>query len=175
MPNFDLTTLTRCNAKAKHGGKCQRYGNKINGRCKLHGGKSTGPKTDMGKLHSSANSGGRLMRLTNSHFLAQEDIRSAIEIYERLVSFLNGDKINWEQLDLLIGNNLLKMERFKYLVAMILEDITAMANIQQALDNYYMHNGSEHLRFHSINVQPQFGPFKRRNYHGLTKLKPKKT
>ena len=36
----------RC--EARKGTLCQRPGNKISGRCKLHGGRSTGPTTDEG-------------------------------------------------------------------------------------------------------------------------------
>ena len=39
---------TRCEARTCKGTLCQRPGNKINSRCKLHGGRSTGPTTDEG-------------------------------------------------------------------------------------------------------------------------------
>ena len=43
-----------CGAKAKSTGKpCQRLPCK-NGKCKLHGGKSTGPKTEAGRLKCGA-------------------------------------------------------------------------------------------------------------------------
>jgi hypothetical protein len=35
-------------ARTRRGTLCQRPGNKINGRCKLHGGRSTGPRTEQG-------------------------------------------------------------------------------------------------------------------------------
>ena len=38
-----------CNAKTRSGGTCRRFGNTKNGRCHLHGGKSTGPRTDEGR------------------------------------------------------------------------------------------------------------------------------
>ena len=38
----------RCEARTRKGTLCQRPGNKINGRCKLHGGRSTGPRTEAG-------------------------------------------------------------------------------------------------------------------------------
>jgi hypothetical protein len=38
----------RCEARTRNGTPCQRPGNKINGRCKLHGGRSTGPRTAEG-------------------------------------------------------------------------------------------------------------------------------
>ena len=44
-PNrFDFNTLSLCGAKTRAGGSCKHKGNIRNGRCKLHGGKSTGPK-----------------------------------------------------------------------------------------------------------------------------------
>ena len=36
---------TRCLAKTHRGKECQRAAYKHNGRCALHGGRSTGPKT----------------------------------------------------------------------------------------------------------------------------------
>ena len=35
----------RCGAKTRQGTGCQRPANKKNGRCRLHGGASTGPRT----------------------------------------------------------------------------------------------------------------------------------
>ncbi|MDC0971296.1 HGGxSTG domain-containing protein [Alphaproteobacteria bacterium] len=44
----------RCFAKTRRGSKCQRPANKRNGRCRLHGGASTGPRTEDGKARISA-------------------------------------------------------------------------------------------------------------------------
>lgn len=38
----------RCGAKTRRGTECQRPAHKINGRCSLHGGLSSGPKTNEG-------------------------------------------------------------------------------------------------------------------------------
>ena len=38
----------RCGAKTRRGTACQRPANKKNGRCRLHGGASTGAKTEEG-------------------------------------------------------------------------------------------------------------------------------
>ena len=38
----------RCEAKTRRGTLCQRPGTKRNGRCRLHGGRSSGPKTKGG-------------------------------------------------------------------------------------------------------------------------------
>ena len=52
---------TRCEARTRRGTPCQRPGNKINGRCKLHGGRSTGPKTvdGLARLVASKTTHGR--------------------------------------------------------------------------------------------------------------------
>ena len=39
----------RCGAKTRKGAECQRPANKKNGRCRLHGGASTGPRTPDGQ------------------------------------------------------------------------------------------------------------------------------
>ena len=38
----------RCGAKTRSGSKCQRPAYKVNGKCHLHGGASTGPRTKDG-------------------------------------------------------------------------------------------------------------------------------
>jgi hypothetical protein len=43
-----------CGAKTRTGKPCQAPGNGRGARCKLHGGKSTGPKTQAGKARSLA-------------------------------------------------------------------------------------------------------------------------
>ncbi len=50
MTKFNLNDLPECGAKTRNGSPCRRFGNKNNGRCKLHGGRSTGAKTKEGKL-----------------------------------------------------------------------------------------------------------------------------
>jgi len=51
----------KCEALTRKGTLCQRPGNKINGRCKLHGGRSTGPRTAEGitRLAASKTTHGR--------------------------------------------------------------------------------------------------------------------
>ena len=44
----------RCGAKTRRGPACQRPANKKNGRCRLHGGASTGAKTEEGLARISA-------------------------------------------------------------------------------------------------------------------------
>jgi hypothetical protein len=45
----------RCGARTRLGGACKRRDLMLNGRCRLHGGMSTGPKTSEGKARASAN------------------------------------------------------------------------------------------------------------------------
>ena len=49
---FNLSTLPKCGAKTRSGKTCQRYGTKHNGRCRLHGGRSTGPKRDTSSVNN---------------------------------------------------------------------------------------------------------------------------
>ena len=44
----------RCGAKTRKGTPCQRPANKKNGRCRLHGGASSGPRTEVGRAKISA-------------------------------------------------------------------------------------------------------------------------
>ena len=39
----------RCEARTRRGTLCQRPGTKRNGKCRLHGGNSTGPRTEAGR------------------------------------------------------------------------------------------------------------------------------
>jgi hypothetical protein len=49
---FDLNTLPICGARTRSGGSCKHKGNICNGRCKRHGGASTGPTNQtFGKNH----------------------------------------------------------------------------------------------------------------------------
>lgn len=50
----DLKSL-RCGARTRSGTPCKQKAIYINGRCKFHGGLSTGPKTEDGKRRSALN------------------------------------------------------------------------------------------------------------------------
>ena len=54
-----------CNAKTRSGGGCKRFGNVKIGRCHLHGGKSTGPRTedDQKRLTASKTIHGRFTKV----------------------------------------------------------------------------------------------------------------
>jgi hypothetical protein len=53
----------RCGAKTRAGTPCKMQGLYYSGRCKLHGGLSTGPKSEAGKFKSAQNS--KRMRTAN--------------------------------------------------------------------------------------------------------------
>jgi hypothetical protein len=53
MANRNLSKAL-CRAKTRSGTACKRAGNPINGRCHLHGGKSTGPRTEEGRARIAA-------------------------------------------------------------------------------------------------------------------------
>ena len=44
----------RCGAKTRQGLPCKRPANKRNGRCRLHGGASSGPRTEQGRAKIAA-------------------------------------------------------------------------------------------------------------------------
>ena len=46
--------MNSCFAKTRSGSLCQRAGSPKNGRCHLHGGNSTGPRTDEGRARIAA-------------------------------------------------------------------------------------------------------------------------
>ena len=51
---MELYSLGDCSAKTRTGGVCQLAGNQKNGRCYLHGGASTGPRTAEGRARIAA-------------------------------------------------------------------------------------------------------------------------
>ena len=56
LPPFPPECLgMTCGAKTRAGTPCKRIDLEANGRCKLHGGLSTGPRTEEGKKRSSLN------------------------------------------------------------------------------------------------------------------------
>ena len=74
----------RCGAKTRRGTPCQRPARKVNGRCRLHGGRSTGAKTQEGRAKIAA------ANMTNGqHTKAmiakrKEDAEIAKELRDRL-------------------------------------------------------------------------------------------
>lgn len=48
-----------CGARTRSGTQCKRAGSGAGGRCRMHGGDSTGPRTEEGKARSAKNGFGR--------------------------------------------------------------------------------------------------------------------
>lgn len=71
--------MKRCGAKTRTGTPCQRYALKSvsNGRCRLHGGLSTGAKTEAGKQRQIAS------RLKHGYY-TKEAIRQRRELRKLL-------------------------------------------------------------------------------------------
>ena len=145
---FDLSKLPRCGAKRRQGGEpCKRYGNRINGRCKLHGGRSTGAKTIEGKLKVSANSQkglrNHLSPIHRESTTANADI--ALNILRILTS---APKIQWNHIYEVIETHRVVIEATKYTYSS--DDLFLL---QSCLDNYYIHIGSSHMKFTSFEFQ----------------------
>jgi hypothetical protein len=49
-----MISAIRCLSRTRSGGLCQRAGSPKNGRCHLHGGNSTGPRTEEGRARIAA-------------------------------------------------------------------------------------------------------------------------
>ena len=79
---FDLTTLPTCGARTRSGGLCRHKGNIRNGRCKRHGGASTGPiNQTFGKNHHRYVHGLRTKEvITIRNLLAEMDKSLKIEL-----------------------------------------------------------------------------------------------
>jgi hypothetical protein len=152
MTKFDLDSLPKCGAKTRSGKPCQRYGNKTNGRCKLHGGRSTGAKTKEGKLAVRANP------IVNSvvwHVdtvlmgtIKQEDAYKAVNAYLMLSELCDrSDKEAYEEAMTIVKESRVELEMLKYSIANY-EGAVAFLLIQSALDHCYKEEGSKHLFFH---------------------------
>ncbi|MCL1143704.1 HGGxSTG domain-containing protein [Shewanella gaetbuli] len=152
MAKFNLKALTLCGAKTRSGEPCKRYGNKTNGRCKLHGGRSTGAKTKEGKLKV------RLNPLLNSfswfvdnHFelkITKEIANNAMAAYINLKELSHSNqKTAYTNAMTIVEEFRVELETLKYYIAEY-EGSDALVLIQSALDHYYKDKGSEHLYFH---------------------------
>ena len=63
MMKFERDKQNKCGARTRAGGHCKAPG-RTNGRCRMHGGLSTGPKTPEGRKRSlEALARGRAKRL----------------------------------------------------------------------------------------------------------------
>lgn len=146
MPRFDLNTLSRCGAKTRNGTPCQRLGNKRNGRCKLHGGHSTGAKTEEGKLISSQNALKTVPAAIISGMISPKYQIRAIHAITQLNELMSHFPIDWCRVCDIVSRERIPLEMFKY--HYLKQDIDTFVLLQSALDGYYQHTASPHLAFH---------------------------
>lgn len=76
-----------CGAKTRRGGSCQRHPCK-NGRCSLHGGKSTGPRTPEGKLRSRMGPWKHGMR-TKEAMEARQELKKLLHESDALIDLVS--------------------------------------------------------------------------------------
>ena len=152
MAKFNLNSLSKCGAKTRSGKPCKRVGNKINGRCKLHGGRSTGAKTKEGKFAVRLNP---LLSFfawfIQNHIelnIKKEDSDNAICAYLALLELCEAqNKAAYDHAMEIIAEYRVELEMLKYCIAEY-EGAEALLLIQSALDHYYKDNSNEHLLFH---------------------------
>lgn len=65
---MEFQSKNTCGAKTRAGTPCQRKDLLRGGRCRLHGGLSTGPRTMEGKRKSALNTGKTYDELINNHY-----------------------------------------------------------------------------------------------------------
>ncbi len=147
MPRINLAQLPKCGAITRKGTPCQRPGNKHNGRCRLHGGNSTGPTTTSGKAVSRHNASKafpedlfngkvNLLYLVNAH-----------SAYTLLYHLMSQQDIDWQEVHSTVAQHRVALEYAKYRLVEFSEPY-ALAIIQTALDRYYQDTSAPHLKFH---------------------------
>ncbi|MGS0675512.1 HGGxSTG domain-containing protein [Shewanella sp. 125m-1] len=152
MARFNLENLPKCGAKTRSGKPCQRYGNNTNGRCKLHGGRSTGAKTKEGKLALRTNA---LLNVFAWHCdktiylqIKNSDLEGALTAYLTLIELQDLDSRELKDLVFnVVSQYRVELEMCKYLIAER-DGAFALLLIQSALDHYYKDDAYQHLLFH---------------------------
>lgn len=170
---FNLQSLPYCGAKTRRGTKCKRRGNMRSGRCKLHGGQSTGPKTEEGKLISKTNAIKDYCEWSLNNGPSKKTYKRAHTAFRALLTLMDlipdKDEKQDHQIHKHIEKEVIKLvdayrldlERIKYSCSP-----EGFVFIQAALDRYYKEKGSVHLAFHAHTgiVQPPYF------HHTLTKF-----
>lgn len=140
-----------CEAKTRQGSLCKNEGNARNGRCHLHGGSSTGPKSSMGKLKISQNAAKKMPKwslgvLTNKD---QGLIDKALIAAKVLMRIVEGTYGIWtdERLNTFISGRLIELEVMKYEILKRMGNQTFVV-VQSALDHYYQDQMSPHTECH---------------------------
>ena len=149
MNRFNLESLPLCGALTRSGSTCRRKGNKINGRCKLHGGMSTGPKTRAGKIASSRNA----IKATPdwlwgvSQAKKEPMYRETLECLIKIKEIVFNRRMDSKALTTLIAEHKDALEVMKYA---ILENIgvNEFVILQSALDHYYRNVNAKHVKCH---------------------------
>lgn len=152
MARFNLDNLPKCGAKTRSGKPCQRYGNITNGRCKLHGGRSTGAKTKEGKMALRTNA---LLNVFAWHCdktiyqqIKNSDLEGALTAYLTLIELIDPDSRELKDTVFnLVNQYRVELEMCKYLIAER-DGAAALLLIQSALDHYYKDDAYQHLLFH---------------------------
>ncbi|OCH25792.1 hypothetical protein A6E13_18860 [Aliivibrio fischeri] len=156
MTKFNLEALPLCGAKTRSGLPCKRRGNKKNGKCKLHGGRSTGAKTELGKIVVARNAHKEFPHDVINPILDEKHIQQSLNTYVKLEALMSKTTLDWSSIFNLIEHNKISLEAAKYfLLRQISTD--AFLLIQTALDSYYQEVGEHHLSFHAYT--PMFMPY----------------
>ena len=93
----------RCEARTRRGTLCQRPGSKRNGRCKLHGGSSTGPTTIVGfhSLVASKTTHGRYLKAKREELKYNasigREIKAELKVVERWAIDQGHLERNWRK------------------------------------------------------------------------------
>ncbi|EGR0550173.1 hypothetical protein FDM56_14105 [Vibrio cholerae] len=144
---FDLSKLPACGANTRKGTPCKRRGNRSNGRCKLHGGLSTGPSTEIGKAISKHNAkksfpDDLFFKVENQELLLKAHAANAL-----LVHLMTKEEIDWREVNQVVHDNLMALEYSKWRLVEYSTPLTLLV-LQTALDSYYQDTKAPHLKFH---------------------------
>ena len=142
-----------CCAKNKDGSRCTALSSGKNKRCYLHGGNSTGPTTELGKLISSKNATNRFPNWIYCNLIDDSYRQRAEKSLITLDILMDDDFITWNKVFDIIDKNQIPLETMKYFLFEKYGS-EALLIVQTALDKYYQEMDYQHFKFHMY--QPQF-------------------
>ena len=152
MNRFDLNSLPKCGAKTRSGNSCKRFGNKTNGRCKLHGGKSTGAKSKDGKLVVSKNAVTNFGNWIYKRNIKIETMNRVDHVINELITLAKSNLESREVDDKLVqlfNEYRIDVESLKYGIVNKF-GINTFLIVQSALDRYYKVINNNHMKFHVL-------------------------
>lgn len=161
MTRYNLERLPLCGAKTRSGEPCKRRGCKENGRCKLHGGKSTGSKTRAGKAASSKNA----LKIMPDWLLGvacptkEPLFLEALICIENIKAHVANAPFSITSLNQLVGQHKDALEVMKYVI-LEKKGVNDFLFLQSALDHYYRNVNAEHVKlhvYHPLFTVPHFG------------------